>query len=338
MALEVDLSLVSPSSIGKYAICTDRLRRDTLYPQPRRPSGPPADFGTVCHYYSMQALGALGIENVESPKVKAEGRIWKNALKLKPFDFADDDEMIKHAKKCATVANSRVPILPEGVRWRCEVSKYDDALLPKRVGRKGQKGFGGDVDLLSENNAIIIDYKFVGKLPERVKAEYLWQMASYSILRDVNETIVIHVQRETLQTASFSFKWKETKKWSVFRDQVRKFIERLGHANFMDYCYPVFEADNCEYCEHKDDCPAFTQVAPTYDNGTTLAPAMAPSVANEVLARLGGTAKPAFFSSEPKTPQSSLASIAAKTPAPASTPVNPGNFFGNSNPPPGLLL
>lgn len=246
---EIDYKLVSPSRIGLYAACTDRLRRDSISPPAYR-SNAAADFGTVCHYEAMRDLGAIGCETLKPPK--------EDQINLAATLFSDKHAMQNQAKKCAQLANTRVPKLPEGIKWRCEVSQYDQTLLPKRVNRDGGTGYGGSIDLLATDDSVLLDYKFVGKIPGIVKVEYLWQMGSYSLLRDVNETILLFTTRDCRTVATISFKWKADPKWKRFRDQIRSFIDRIGHANFANYCYPM-AGEHCEYCDHRDDCPAFNQ-------------------------------------------------------------------------------
>jgi len=308
MTLELDFSLVSPSNIGHYAACTDRLRRDTIRRPPRTPSRPATDFGSVCHYFGMKAVGAIGFEALTPIKEKDKGAIWQNALSM----FASEHAMMIEVEKCTEVANARLPVLGEGVNWRCEVSQYDESILPKRLSRKGVSGFGGDIDLLSTDNRVLVDYKFVSKLPDLIKIEYLWQMGSYSILRDLNETIVLLTDRKTYQTATFTFKWKETEKWRTFRDQIRKFLDRLTHSNFLDYTYPM-AGEHCDYCEHKDDCPAYNQVKPVFEMRSPLPKADSHTlgVFNKLMTQGGMAPVPA---QKAPPPRPSLVDIANRVP------------------------
>jgi hypothetical protein len=243
--MPVNLTYVSPSTVGAYAACSQRLVFDTKYGKPFIAS-PNMDFGTVCHYTTHHKLG-LGT----SAKELAEAVI-ANAANLPEFN-KDVSYMTKAASKCADKAIAALPKLPLGVRWLAEVSEYSKQYLPSRISRKGLPGFGGDIDLLSSDRKQLWDFKFVSRPVEKIKVEYLWQLASYHILSGAPKTGMLFITRDAKFCGIALIDWS-LEKHAPFINNVANFLHSVDDPKFSERSYPV-EGEHCAFCEHKHVCP-----------------------------------------------------------------------------------
>jgi hypothetical protein len=126
--------------------------------------------------------------------------------------------------------------IPKGYKWLCEQNIYDPTLLPERVGRKGQKGFGGSIDVLDVDRGFGIDFKFVSEPPRSVKLAYLWQMASYHIVSGCKKFMLLFVCRKDRYVTSCTLDFG-VPKWAEFAKQVRGGISAMGHADFARTAY-----------------------------------------------------------------------------------------------------
>lgn len=254
----INLSLISPSSVGKYMACSMRLVYDSMCGRPFS-SNKWADFGTVCHWETQTLMGC-------GPLEKPSAEIYANAAK----GFDSMAAMIEQSKINAKVACSLVPKAPAGRRWLAEVPTNDKTLLSERVNRKGEKkGFGGSIDLLLDDNSILIDFKFKGKPPEYLSHEYLWQMLSYHILRKARRTIIIYVGRYGEWKRIADLSW-DNPLMAEFAANGRAAIEHMGHANYALHAYPN-RGPHCDegYCDHKTRCGPYA-LPPPFDTYTMM--------------------------------------------------------------------
>ena len=240
----INYTLVSPSKVGAYAACTQRLVWDSDLP-PKYTSSKWADFGTVCHYMTQYKLGCAP-PDAPTPEQMA------SAATL----VGSEDAMVARADMCSDLAIEQLPKLQAGVSWLAEVPVHDPDLLPERRSRKDPskvEGFGGSIDLLSTNRAKIVDLKFPTRPPSEFKVEYVWQLASYAMLTGVHETHILWVMSTGKSFYSATINWSDTR-FAPFIPRVRKFVERCGHKHFRDYVYPT-AGSHCQYCDHKERCP-----------------------------------------------------------------------------------
>jgi hypothetical protein len=241
----IDLSKISASIVGAYAACPLRLVFDSKYGKPFE-SSPEADFGTVCHYFTQYMLGVAPDKEPSEETIANAKRV---GFVNKPAEAFDNAVMA-----CAKKAIEKLPKLKDGVTWVTEMKVHDKTLLPERVTRKGEKlGFGGDVDLLASDRSELWDLKFVGRAPDSVKVEYLWQKGSYHLASGVPITGILFVTRDAKWSGLVKIDWTKPP-WPEMVGYMRGAIEWMGHANFERHAYPV-EGDHCGFCSHKNRCP-----------------------------------------------------------------------------------
>lgn len=249
----INLSLISPSSVGQYAACTKRLVYDSSHPK-KRGSSSAADFGTVCHYTAMTLLGCGPLDPPSDACIESAAS-----------RYASIEDMAAQAERCATFANTKLPALAPGTRWIAELNVHDTSLLPERINRRGEKkGYGGNIDLMMSDQSHVVDYKFTGELPEYAKVEYLWQMGSYSFLKDVPLTTILWTTRDAMQAVKLTIDWR-LPAYAALRDDMRTFIHRCGLADFERYAYPV-AGNHCDWCDHKARCGAYQALHPVFDH------------------------------------------------------------------------
>lgn len=248
MTASIDLSKVSPSSVGNYAACTQRLVWDTDFPAPYE-SKPAADFGTLCHYWAMWKLG------LNPPPIKDEALIEETALIVfkgnrTKFEKAMDDATNRAADRIKAIT------LKPGVRWLCEQTRHNANILPARVSRKGAKGWGGNIDVLASDNSQLWDFKFVKELPKKVKIAYLWQMAGYHIIDKVPVCGLLWTSRDGSESISMKLDFRVPAA-ADFARQVEGFINSTGHENFRCRAYTMV-TDACEdFCNHQARCYSY---------------------------------------------------------------------------------
>lgn len=241
MSASVNLSLISPSTVGDYAGCPMKLVWDTLFPPPRE-SNKYADFGTLSHYFTMYKMG------LNPPAVKDFELILSSASSLFGNREADVEKALDNA------ATTIIKHIPKGYSWVCEQKRYDSTLLPERRSREGAKGFGGSIDILDKDNRLGIDFKFVGKPPSHVKLAYLWQMTSYHLVSGCKKFMLLFCTRDAKIVTSCTLDFGAPI-WIEFAKQVRRGIAAMGHADFARNAYACKgDGDQCTYCTHHTRC------------------------------------------------------------------------------------
>lgn len=244
--MPIKLSNISASIVGAYAACPLRLVFDSEFGKPFE-SSPEADFGTVCHYFTQYNLGC-------APEKEPNDETIANAKRV-GYVTKPESVFMDAVMACANKAIATLPELPAGVTWVSEFKANDKTLLPDRVSRDGKHtGFGGDIDLLRSDRASLWDLKFVGRQPESVKVEYLWQLGSYHLASKVPITGILFVTRDAKWAGKLEIDWTK-EPWPKMIQYMRGFIEWTGHANFEKHAYPI-EGDHCGFCAHKHRCPA----------------------------------------------------------------------------------
>src|ERR1022692_3646991 len=130
--MPINLTVISPSSVGTYAVCPQKLVYDSTIGG-KFEFNEYADYGTLCHYFTMYKMGL-------NPRKEPEDKLFRSAMKLPEFQGQSDEKLLDAIDKCAdkaiAVLDSRVP-LPAGVFWIAEHEMADKTLLPGRIGRKG---------------------------------------------------------------------------------------------------------------------------------------------------------------------------------------------------------
>lgn len=244
--MAIDLSNISPSSVGAYAACPAKLVFDSKFGRAFT-SSPNADFGTVCHYQSQLKLG-LKVDKEPTPEQVA------NAMRLPEFMGRPDTVFVEAVNKCAEKAISYLPPLPDGSFWIPEHKVYDKNMLPARKDRSGKEVvYGGSIDVLRSDRTLLADFKFTSKIPASVKGEYLWQMVSYHLVSGVPKTQLIFVTRDAKNACTVTLDFT-LPLWKEFASQARISINRMGHADYERYAHPV-EGSQCDWCDHKRRCP-----------------------------------------------------------------------------------
>jgi hypothetical protein len=251
-AIPINYTLVSPSKVGVYAACTQRLVLDSDAPRGFS-SNKWADFGTVCHYMTQFKLGCAPEDEPTQAQMDSARELVSGA----------EEAFINRVDDCAELAISALPPLKNGVTWLSEYHANDPKLLPMRRSRKNPdkiEGYGGSIDLMASDRSIIVDLKFVSKQPFGLKIEYLWQLASYAMLTGVRYTFILWTMTTGKTFYKATIDWKDPK-FAPYMTYVRKFVERTGQKSFRDYAYAV-KGDHCDYCEHKEGCGAYNAPTP----------------------------------------------------------------------------
>lgn len=184
--------IVRSSKTGLYAACGRALSFDRqitegtvdpeadlgLPPDVFRGS-PPADWGTIVHWYSQTALRAefkgdaklgdftyTGFNQAAADAAKFTPQQWASATTL----FSNEQVAERTLVKAATMLISRLP--RKDAKWMAECSGVIPGLL------------SGHIDLISDDLDDIIDIKTTGRIPEdgKIEYKYLWQLVSYALL------------------------------------------------------------------------------------------------------------------------------------------------------------
>lgn len=247
----IDLKKVRPSKLGDAAVCPLQLLYDSEYPVEEDDTyKPQREFGTVCHWHAQAGQGVPPKE-----KYTQEDLDW--AMMCPRVPKRTKKEFFARVEKCAAQANdviNRLTPLEPGEQWISEYLANDPRILPARVDSDGNKGFKGSVDLLRNNREMLWDYKFVGRLPDKIKTAYLWQLASYHILTGCKKTGIVWTTRCGKNSAYLIIDWTE-EPMQRLADHVRRFLKFVDHPLFAEVAWPV-RGEACTFCDHKLRCPA----------------------------------------------------------------------------------
>lgn len=213
------------------------------------PWGPHRDFGTVCHYHAQTSLGVVAPPEKYTDEIFLSARSCPGVPKT-PAGFN------ARLEACVSKANSVVrtvtPLNP-GAHWIAEYKAHDTAYLPKRKSRKGVPGYGGSVDLMMSDRSVLWDYKFIGKVPEYIKNEYVWQMVSYHLVTGVRKTGIIFTQRDASIVSYCVIDWADPAV-ALFVEMVRRFLKFVESPLFPKLAWAVV-GDHCGFCKHQARCP-----------------------------------------------------------------------------------
>lgn len=247
----INLKKVRPSKLGDFAVCPLQLLYDSEHEVEEDDTyRPQREFGTVCHYHAQSDMG------VPPPKKYTQEELdWAMMCPRVPKRTKAD--FFARVEKCATQANSvinRLTPLEPGEQWISEYLANDTKILPARIDSDGNKGYKGSVDLLRNNRKMLWDYKFTGRLPERIKTAYLWQLASYHILTGCEKTGIIWTTRCGKNSAYLIIDWTE-EPMQRLANHVRGFLKFVDHPIFAEVAWPV-RGESCTFCDHKLRCPA----------------------------------------------------------------------------------
>jgi hypothetical protein len=255
----INLSEVSPSSVGDYMVCPWKLVADTDFPEEEDNTyRPHRDFGTVCHWHGQVEAGAPP----DPAELYTDEQVsWaKKCPGVPSTDSFFWKRVEKVAKFMASTLHQISPLTP-GTEWVAEYNKYDKNILPDRVSRSGKKGFGGKIDLLRSDRAIMWDYKVTGRLPDKAKVVYIVQCLSYHVVTEVPITGILWVNREGTQAAYLKIDWT-TELGQLYKKMFMGFLRFIQYENFRDlaWCVP---GEACFFCDHKRRCPAKAIPRPT---------------------------------------------------------------------------
>jgi hypothetical protein len=279
------LSACSPSNLGLAAACPYSLVLTGTHGKVEKPHlACYSTFGQVAHHRAQTLTGAPPPDPLKPEQIAGAVTCPIHKRRL-PKPAA-----LEHIEACARRASEAIHAispLPPGTHWISEIKAYDKTILEGRVGRDGTvSGFGGSIDLLRSDNDILWDYKFVGadKLPypptdntpsyslgdAGVAAEYIYQMASYRIVRKVNRTGILWINRDDARGAvSYLIDWNKPLSQELER-RARGLLDFIGYKRFAQLAWPV-RGKHCNYCDHKafSRCPAWepettTDVAYTF--------------------------------------------------------------------------
>ncbi len=244
MTTSVNLSLISPSNIGNHASCTLKPVLDTDFPEKARTTNPQADFGTIGHYYTQYLLGCAPTKEPTQTQIDNARRCKEVKHCRTEADFSD------HVIKCAKKAMSILPQLKPGVKWVSEVKCYNNQFLKDRINRAGDKvGFGGDIDLLASDASELWDLKFKGEIEDEISTEYLWQLASYHLIKKVPVTGIALVTRDAKVSGIARIDWRDPGMPELL-ERIVGFTEFLDNSSFRKYAWPI-RGPQCKFCRHK---------------------------------------------------------------------------------------
>jgi len=246
----IDLTQISPSCVGDYAVCLLQLVFDTDFPDSEQDDryAPHRDFGTICHYHAQEDFGAAPDKMYTIAEREKAREHPKVPTRLNLFE--------ERVKKVVTQANSvirKLSPLEPGEKWIAEHSAYSEELMPNRVGRKGGVGFGGSVDLLHPRRTILWDYKFSSSLPDSIKPTYLWQLCSYHLATGVPKTGILWTEVSGKASAYLIIDWSQPKMAQLAK-YIHGGLKLMQLPNFREYAYPIKGAA-CFFCPHKRRCP-----------------------------------------------------------------------------------
>jgi hypothetical protein len=238
---------------------------------------PYSAYGTVCHHKAQAACGAPVLEPLKPVDIANAVRCpLENGAKAKTAEEALTHMGVR-AQRAADLINHVSP-LPAGTHWLSEVKAHDATILPDRRGRDGVvRGFGGSIDLLRSDNDVLWDFKFTGhdKIPfvqakpkygskqtvpidSKFKMEYLYQLASYRIVRPTRLGGIAWIARDSPGAAYLLIDWTKPLSQKL-EDRARRLLDFIGYKQFASLAWPV-RGDHCEYCHHRTEgrCPAWT--------------------------------------------------------------------------------
>lgn len=288
--MPVNVQIVSPSGIGNFGACHKKAVWDSELP-PGRKSIPAADFGTVCHYYTMHSLG------VAPPKGPTDAVI-ANARQL--FKTLGEDAFFDQVRACAAKAVEELAKhpLPPGVQWLSEVSKYNAKWLPERRSREGVAGFGGSIDLMASDRSILWDLKFIKEIPQEIDMAYLWQVGSYHLLAEVPKTGLLLTSRDARQSVPVIFDWT-TPDLRIVAGEIEGFLHQVTLQSFETYA-TCRRGPQCKFCDHQPRItedgyrhPEYTERCPLWRIPKPVRPPPTPLVNPQTLK---------IFQPRPKTP------------------------------------
>ncbi len=249
---DINLRHVSPSGTGDYAGCPAKLLYDSEVTEKAESEWPGrAEFGTISHWHTFKLLGSGHLV----PKPDDATYAAAMSMKSLPQTRAALDE---HSERCAgqaVAAINMVSPLPPGVMWLVEQLTSDPQLLPNRVGRHGERGYGGSIDLVSSDNEWLWDLKFTNPdyMPAKgslLSTKYLWQLASYTKLRKVKKSGLVYVGRDGKKKPVVTVIDWTSPAGRQLQDQVTRFVTFTGYANFASLAWEV-RGDQCTFCQHK---------------------------------------------------------------------------------------
>jgi len=319
---------MSPSGVGKYALCTKRLVAEADHPEWDEPSGPAACFGTVCHYGTQLSLGlappkppseydfrtAKLVKHLNAPPITSRSALSKKSkevfdfitavcgnqpepTKEKPLDpAAFYDRVVEASCKAAVAA---LPELPEGVRWVAEHHVNLPTLLPERIGKTGNRGFSGSIDLMRSDRSELWDLKFPGEAVNKVEFLYVAQLASYHIITGIPRTGLFFIPVGGLNPSRFLIDWRIPAMKDLC-DSLRGFISWTDDAAFRRHAWYA-PGENCKYCylnpkkwprpQTAEICPIFAlpdiiDLAPASSTPKSAMPDLAPAANDDFLREL----------------------------------------------------
>jgi CRISPR/Cas system-associated exonuclease Cas4 (RecB family) len=106
-----------------------------------------------------------------------------------------------------------------------------------------------------ENKEVLVEVKSCKFLPKELKKEHESQIQLYMEATGVHEGILLYVQKDDLQTASFEIKYDKSR--------IKEILERFNalHASLVEDKMPQAEAKNnvdmqwlCDKCSWKKEC------------------------------------------------------------------------------------
>jgi hypothetical protein len=259
--------VLSPSSVGSGAICTLQILFNARYKERDDKFMPQKAFGHVCHYHAQERMGCAPPERYSDE----DERLARKCPKLK--DMTDDAYTAHVTSVCnkAATAIQMLSPLPSGMSWKSEWRAYTDRFCPTRVSRKGDKGYGGYVDLYRTDGKVGWDFKFSSKIPgldepkmdyaiEVEFFEYLIQCWSYHEAAGLEETGILWTHRLSKEQSVFRIDWT-----SSFGKELAKYYGNMlrffNSKHFPKAAWPN-PGSACLFCKHTHRCPLKNVAAP----------------------------------------------------------------------------
>lgn len=255
----INLTKVSPSSVGDYAGCPLKLVYDSEEDGFDGQWQAQKDFGTVVHYHTMLMAGAGAQLKRPESSTYASAMACPNV----PHTQVNFETRVQECAVAVLGVINTVTPLKAPVQWLAEVPANDPTILPTRKNRKGVvTGFGGSLDLLASDNSVLWDLKVTNAKPEYfpqpgsiLKMSYLWQLMSYAVVRKVPKTGLVYVGRDGESVSYTLINW-ETEKGQELIRRMKGFLRFVDYAHFADLAWPI-PGDGCGFCKHKVRCPAY---------------------------------------------------------------------------------
>lgn len=245
-----DHALLSPSSAHRWLLCLPSARMEEEYPDTTSQA---ATEGTIAHEVA-EAYASARLNDEDEPGDKLMAAYIDRFAGEHDLTDYDDNEMIRHAKQYADLAER----IREDLQAHCETGAYALTEVQVDLSDYIPEGFGS-VDLLcySSETLAIVDYKY-GK-GVRVKAEGNPQMMTYAIGALAYVKGVMGKSPKYVAMTIYQPRLESEDTWVISTEELKAWgketLKPIAKRAFAGEGDP-FPGEHCRFCRAKVDCPA----------------------------------------------------------------------------------